>query len=263
MARKPALSIDKMKDLGADKLAQLVLNEAERNAGFRRQVKAALAGKSGPDAIAKLIDQRLSGLERAKSFIEWDKARAFRDDLRSLTETITSELGLAAPALAIDRLLRFIATHERVFERVDDSSGSVQDVYYQAIKATGNLVQNLTGPEAALLPAKIMARLGESAHGYLVDLTAAVAPHLPQDTLSRWDADLKDSIAERQAAETARKSDGWVYSMTSQWAEMRQILGAGRSRSARRAGDQEEAAYAGYAGDRGAAFGGWARRRGA
>ena len=47
MARKPALSTDKLKDLGAEKLAQLVLDEAERNAGFRRQVKAALAGRLG------------------------------------------------------------------------------------------------------------------------------------------------------------------------------------------------------------------------
>ncbi len=126
MARKPALTTDKLKDLGADKLAQLVLGEAERNAGFRRQVKAALAGKSGPEAIARLIDRRLSGLARAKSFIEWDSARAFVEDLQSLTDTITSELGPAAPALAMDRLLRFIATHEQVFERVDDSSGRVQ-----------------------------------------------------------------------------------------------------------------------------------------
>ena len=47
MARKPALSTDKLKDLGAETLAQLVLDEAERNAGFRRQVKAALAGRLG------------------------------------------------------------------------------------------------------------------------------------------------------------------------------------------------------------------------
>jgi len=224
MARKPTLSTDKLKDLGTEKLAQLVLEEAERNAGFRRQVKAALAGKSGPEAIAKLIDRRLSGLARAKSFIEWDKARAFAEDLRSLTDTITSELGPAAPTLAIDRLLRFIATHEQVFERVDDSSGRVQDVYYQAIAATGDLAPNLPAPEADALPEKIMTVLGESTHGYLADVTEAVAPHLPQDSLARWDGDLKDAIAERQAEDAARKSDGWFYSMTSQWAGMRQIL---------------------------------------
>jgi hypothetical protein len=228
MAREPALSTDKLKGLGVEKLAQLVLDEAERNAGFRRQVKAALAGKSGPEAIAKLIDRRLSGLARAKSFIEWDKARAFADDLHSLTDTITSELGPAAPALAIDRLLRFIATHEQVFERVDDSSGRVQDAYYQAIAATGDLAPSLTPQEADALPEKIMTALGESTHGYLADVTEAVAPHLPQDSLGRWDGDLKDAIAERQTEEAARKSDGWFYSMTSQWAKMRQILALAR-----------------------------------
>ncbi|CAM3134079.1 DUF6880 domain-containing protein [Paracoccus nototheniae] len=228
MARKPTLSADTLKDLGADKLAQLVLEEAERNAGFRRQVKAALAGKSGPEAIAKLIDRRLSGLARAKSFIEWDKAHAFADDLRSLTDTITSELGPAAPALAIDRLLRFIATHEQVFERVDESSGRVQDVYYQAIAAIGGLVQSLTAPDADLLPDKIMAALGESTHGYLADVTDAVAPHLPKHSLDRWDGDLTSAIAERQAEEAARRPDGWFYSMTSQWARMRQILALAR-----------------------------------
>ena len=97
MARKPILTIDMLKDLDIDTLARLVQEEAERNAGFRRQLKAAMAGKSGPEAIAKLMDRRLSGLERAKSFIDWDKARAFRDDLHSLSGTITSELGNVAP----------------------------------------------------------------------------------------------------------------------------------------------------------------------
>lgn len=228
MARKPSLSTDKLKELGADKLAQLVLDQAERNTGFRRHVKAALAGQNGPEAIAALIDRRLSGLERAGSFVDWDKARGFRDDLRSLTRTIVSELWPASPALALDRLLRFIATHERVFERVDDSSGSIQDVYVQAIAEAGDLVEKLSAPEADLLPDKIMAALGESEHGYLADLTGVVVPLLPQDTLARWDADLAAAITERKAAEAKRRSGGWHYSMTSQWADMRQSIAMAR-----------------------------------
>lgn len=185
-------------------------------------------GRGGPEAIAKLIDRRLSGLARAKSFIDWDKARGFADDLRSLTDTITSELGSASAALAIDRLLRFVATHEQVFERVDDSSGRVQDVYYGSIHDIGVLAQNLPTEEADSLPDKIMAALGETAHGYLTDVTNAVAPHLPQDTLARWDADLNGAIAERRAQEATQQSDGWFYSMTGQWAEMRQTIALAR-----------------------------------
>lgn len=228
MARKPSLSIEKLTELPAQKLAQLVLDEAERNAGFRRQVKAALTAKSGPEGIAKLIDRRLSGLERAKSFIEWDKARAFRDDLQSLTDTIEAELAPAAPDMAMDRFIRFIATHERVFERVDDSSGHVQDVYYLAIISAGKLAAQLSATEAALLPDKIMARLGETTHGYLADLTKAIAPHLPQSMLARWDAELDAAIAQRRLEEAKLSTDRWHYSMTSQWSEMRQTIAEAR-----------------------------------
>ncbi|WP_417247249.1 DUF6880 family protein [Celeribacter sp.] len=224
MARKPSLSIEKLTELPAQKLAQLVLDEAERNVGFRRQVKAALAAKSGPEGIAKLIDRRLSGLERAKSFIDWDKARAFRDDLQSLTDTIEAELAPAAPDMAMDRFIRFIATHERVFERVDDSSGHVQDVYYLAIISAGKLTAQLSASEAALLPDKIMARLDETTHGYLADLTKAIAPHLPQSTLARWDAELDAAFAQRKLEEAKLSTDRWHYSMTSQWSKMRQTI---------------------------------------
>lgn len=181
-------------------------------------------GGGGAEAIAKLIDRRLSGPARAKSFVDWDKARGFADDLRSLTDTITSELGPASAALAMDRLLRFVATHKQVFERVDDSSGRVQGVYYGAIHDIGVLAPELAADDADLLPDKIMAALGETTHGYLTDMTNAVAPHLPQDTLTRWDAELTAAIAERRAEEAAQQSDGWLYSMTGQWAEMRQTI---------------------------------------
>ena len=110
MARKPVLTIDTLKELGLDKLAQLVLSEAEQNANFARLVAAAFAGQEGPEAIAKLIDRRLSGLAKARAFVDWNKARAFRDDLQSTVDTISTELLAAAPMLAFDRLLRFIAT---------------------------------------------------------------------------------------------------------------------------------------------------------
>lgn len=226
MARKPALNLAALKELGPEKLARLVLDEAKSNTGFKRKVSAALAARSGPEAVAKLIDRRLDGLERAKSFIDWDRARAFRDDIQSLVDAVMTELGDAAPVLAIDRLLRFLATHEAVFERVDDSSGRVQGVYYRAIEVTGELTQQLPAADAALLPGKIMAALGETTHGYLTDVTDAVAPHLTEETLHRWDSELAEAIEQRKSEEAHRSSEGRFFSMTSQWREMRQTIAA-------------------------------------
>ncbi|RJE87161.1 DUF6880 family protein [Paracoccus onubensis] len=224
MARRPALSIENLTELDSEKLARLVLDETERNAGFKRQVSAALAAKSGPEAVAKLIDRRLAGLERAHSFIEWERTRAFRDDLQSLVDTIGSELASASVLLATDRLLRFVATHERVFDRVDDSSGHVQDVYYLAIAEMGALAGDLSPAEAAQLPDRIMAALGETSHGYLRDLAEAVIPHLADDVLEQWDHELIRAIGQRETEEAGRSSSGWQYSMTSQWRDIRKII---------------------------------------
>ena len=224
MARRPALTIDTLKELGLEKLAQLVLAEAEQNANFARLVSAAFAGLAGPEAIAKLIDRRLAGLAKARAFVDWNKARAFRDDLQSTVDTISTELLAAAPMLAFDRLLRFITTHETVFERVDDSSGAVQSVYYDAIERAGEAAGKLSEPEAALVPAKVMAALGESSHGYLLDVGRAVTRSLPQDTLAQWETELAEGQA---AADLSDQADPDLYGF-SQIRDLRQIIAVAR-----------------------------------
>jgi hypothetical protein len=101
-------------------------------------------------------------------------------------------------------------------------------VYYQAIRMVGELCQVLPEPDADLMPERIMALLGESMHGYLSDLVTTVAPHLPQDTLTRWDGNLKEAIAGWKLQVKTRKSDCWFYSITSQWTEMRQTIATAR-----------------------------------
>ena len=222
MARKPALSKESLTALGAEKLAELVFDEVHVNAGFKRRVNAALAGKSGPEAIAKLIDRRLSGLERARTFIDWDKERAFRDDLQGLCDSIVKELCPADADLGASRLIRFIATHDQVFQRVDDSSGKLQDIYWQAIEAMGSVSARLS---SANLPQIIMAALGETEHGYLKPVAERVVPHLSPEVLTRWDADLSERIAERDVAEAGQRArERWFFSMTGQWREIRQMI---------------------------------------
>jgi hypothetical protein len=69
MARRATLTHDALIALGAEKLAKLVLDEAGRSTAFKKIVTAALAGAKGPDAIASIIDRRLTALQRARGFI--------------------------------------------------------------------------------------------------------------------------------------------------------------------------------------------------
>lgn len=223
MARRPAITPAKLLELGPEKLAQLVLDEAERDAAFRKRVSAALAARKGPASVAKIVDRRLGALERARSFVDWNKVHAFRDDLAATIATIAEELGKADPGMAIDRLLRFVATHDSVSGRVDDSHGRIENVYYQAIEEVGRLTQNLTQDEKALLPGKIMAALGDTDDGYLVAAAEAVIEHLPNDVLRTWDTELA-TLQEEQEAKIAKSKDRYILSNVWQYRDMRQII---------------------------------------
>jgi hypothetical protein len=224
MARAPVLTIDALCELGAEKLAQLVLDEAGANSSFRRQVTAALAARKGPQAVAAIIDRRLAALEKARGYVDWERTRGLRDDLSSTLATIHVQLGGASPITAVERLLRFIASHEQVFDRIDDSSGHVQGVYEDAIAAFGDLTSQISTEDAALLPERVMTALGKSTHGYLVEVTREIVEHLPKDALGAWQADLAARQRRLEEKQVVARDDYARSASISQFREMRQLI---------------------------------------
>lgn len=190
MVRKTSLSLENLNALGVEKLAVLILDETETNASFRKRVKAALAGLQGPDAIAALIDRRLAALERARAMIGWEKERGFAEDLGATVLTIAKELGGLDPRSAIQRLLRFINTHGAVFERIDDSGGRIQEVYWRATEVLPELVQALPPDDRADIPSWLMVSLSKDTHGLAGRLAISIVPLLPEPVLAEWDRQL-------------------------------------------------------------------------
>jgi hypothetical protein len=190
MARKTSLSLENLNALGAEKLAGLIFDETEINAAFRKRVKGALAGLQGSDAIAVLIDRRLAALERARAMIGWEKERGFAEDLGATVETIVKELGGLDARSAVQRLLRFINTHGTVFERIDDSGGRIQEVYWRAADALPELVQALPPDDRADIPNWLMVSLSKDTHGLAERLAVSIVPFLTEPVLAEWDRQL-------------------------------------------------------------------------
>ena len=113
MARTPTLNKEALVKLGAERLAELALDEAERNDPFKKLVLAALAAARGPDAVAAIVDKRLAGLEKARCAIGWGRGKSFADDLWATLKIITGDLAKADPDTAAERLMRFLATADR------------------------------------------------------------------------------------------------------------------------------------------------------
>ncbi len=165
-----------------------MIDEAGASPAFAKRVNAALAATKGPAAVAALVDRRLAALERARGFVDREKARGFTADLDASVKVIVDELGAADPAGAIDRLLRFLASAPGVFDRVDDSNGRVQAVYHAAVAAAGPLTARLSDDDKAALPARFQPRLAEDPWRYLADAAVAATAHLPPAALAAMDA---------------------------------------------------------------------------
>ncbi len=243
MAKKPTLSLESLTALGAEKLAQLVLDETEDNAAFRKRANAALVAAKGPEAVAALVDRRLAALEKARAMVAWEKEPALAADLDATASTVIKEVGPLAPALAVRLLLRFIDTHAGLFNRIDDSSGRIQAVYWQALEALPGLVEKMSAAERAALPDRLMSSLAKDTHELAHAAAVAVVPLLPEARLVQWNAALQgvddpdgDFLALRQAIADARGDLDAYLALEVQHPAWRQngmraaekLLGAGR-----------------------------------
>jgi hypothetical protein len=193
-SRKATPSPETLTELGLERLIRLVLDETGRNPAFKKLVTAAVAGLQGPDAVAALIDRRLTALERAAGYIDWQKRRAFTADLDATLTTIVAELGALDARAGLDRLMRFLAAAGGVLERVDDSSGQVHGVFARAADAAAGLGGGLAAPEAAAFALRLVPMLETDAYGLVEDVLYALIPTLPEAALARLDTGLSDAL---------------------------------------------------------------------
>lgn len=190
-AKKAKLDRDGLTALGLERLIEIALDEAALNTSFKKRLNAALAGISGAAGVAKLIDSRLTALEKSGTRIRWQKERAFGNDLDSISASIVKEFGAVDPGMALERLIRFVSGYEGIAERVNDSSGRIAGIYVQACEAAGRLAPLVSVDQQAHIPALIAPGLqGMDYHGIRTLLAVRIAAALSPDVLKAWDVTL-------------------------------------------------------------------------
>jgi hypothetical protein len=83
-----------------------------------------------------------------------------------------------------------------VFERVDDSSGHVQAVYWAAAEALPDLAARLADTAKSQLPEPLLPLLAADSYGLMEWVVHALVPLLPADAKDRFDAALVAAIRE-------------------------------------------------------------------
>ena len=141
MAPRSKLTVQSLAKLGAPRLAEILIAEAARNRQLKQTVQMALAAETGSVEVASQVRKRLATLARSHAFVSHEKARELRAELEQLQAVIVDTIGDKNPKLAADLLWQYLDLHASVFDRSDDSSGRIGDIFRVACKHIGALTK--------------------------------------------------------------------------------------------------------------------------
>lgn len=177
MASKTTLNAKNLEALGAERLAQLLIEISTGDAAAKRQLRLALAGTQGPKEAAREITKRLTSIARARTFVDWQNRKPLVKDLETQRRAIMDEVAPQDSREALALLWRFMGLATPVFQRCDDSSGIVIDIFHQACADLGE-VAKLAGSDPEALARQVLDALQDNGFGQYDGLIAIVAPAL-------------------------------------------------------------------------------------
>ena len=139
MASKKTVTLNNLAALGAERLAAIFVELADSAVEIKRRLRLELAAQTGSDTVATEIGKRLAALRSARSFVDWQRRRDLVKDLDLQRTMIVDRVAQTRTDLALDLMWRFMDLANPVLNRVDDSNGSVGDVFRAACQDLGTI----------------------------------------------------------------------------------------------------------------------------
>jgi hypothetical protein len=177
MAAKTTLNAKNLEALGAERLAELLIEISTGDAATKRRLRLELAGAQSPKEVAREVRKRLTAIARSRTFVDWQTRKALVNDLETQRRAIVEKVAPEDPAEALDLMWRFTELAESVFDRCDDSSGTVIGVFHEACADLAGLAA-AARPDPEALADRIFAAIQDNGYGQYDDLISLLAPAL-------------------------------------------------------------------------------------
>lgn len=197
------LNAKNLEALGAQRLAELLIEISTGSAAHKQRLRLELAGSQSIADVAREIRKRLISLQRAKTFINWRKVKAAKKDLETQRIAILDKVAAEDTREAFDLMWQFLGLADSIFERSDDGSGTLVAIFHQACADAGRLAKG-AGLGDDVLADKIFAALNDNDYGQYDPLIVEMAPALGRTGLER----LKTLVMDAQTSAKPKPKDG-------------------------------------------------------
>ena len=211
MASKKTLNAKNLEALGAQLLAELLIEISTGDAAAKRRLRLELANAQSPAEVGSEVRKQLATIGRSHSFVDWHKRKELVDDLEAQRRAIVEKVAKHDASEALELMWRFMALASSIFERCDDSSGTVIGFFHSACEDLGEIATAANADPVNLADRAFQA-LNENDYGQFDYLISVLTPALGQEGL--------EQLKQRMIAlskEAVQKSSG----------EDRQVIGWG------------------------------------
>lgn len=210
MAAKTTLNAKNLETLGAQRLAELLIEISTGSAAHKRRLRMELAGNHGSAEVAREVRKRLASIARARTVIEWHKVKAVNADLETQRSAIVTVIAADDPREAFDLIWQFLAVAHTIFGRSNSSDSAFIETFHQACADAGVIARS-AGIGIDVLADRVFTALQDNDYGQYDPLIAEMVPALGKDGLERLKSLLAQwsNEAEEKPADADREIFGW------------------------------------------------------
>lgn len=193
MPSETTLNAKNLAALGAERLAELLLDVTAGDAAAKRRLRLELASRGGGD-VASEIRKRLASIGKSRSFVDWREAKELARDLEAQREAIAAHVAATSPDEAFGLLWRMLEMAPSIYERCDDSNGVIGSVIASARDDLGAIAADAGQPVGASAD-RVFAAVCANDYGQFDDLISLTAQALGPDGLNRLKAQFEELAA--------------------------------------------------------------------
>lgn len=194
MAPRQQITKEKLEQLGLLTLVQLIEEQCQEDAVFRRKVMLMLADAGDSNKLSEQIGKRLKTIERSKSFIDWDKRKGLVQELENLQQLIEQKVAPRSAQDAAELMWSFVELGDKVLERVDDSSGIVGEIFQSAVRDLGKLWSQVANRHPKELANRVLCSLQQDAFGLKDDMLQAMGNALQPEGIAELQQQIELSL---------------------------------------------------------------------
>ena len=231
MTSKKSLNARNLEALGAERLAQLLIEISKGRTVSRRLLRLELASTEGTAELAREVRQRLATIGRSRSVLESQKRRDLVHELGIHRKAILDMIAAEDAAEALDLMWQFMALANPILDRCWDSDETIIGAFSAADLGA---IASAARPDPHKLADRAFEALTQNAHGQYDDLIRVLTPALGHEGLER----LKQLMIEypnttaAELPEAHRRRIHWRYRWTAFEAETAERLRLHIARSA-------------------------------